>query len=160
MDCNSSHFCYTRSMQSQLLIDANTRINENRHIIDTGELLDATIAIEKGVEVSYCFLPKSAGNYTRHITIGEGSTLQATGICIDSTGATITTELVGDGATSTLDILAIATDNVIISVEGVAKVDKPYRKANIRVDQTNILIGENTRVRGVPRLEIATDDIE
>ncbi len=50
--------------------------------------------------------------------------------------------------------------NTNISIEGIAKVTAPYHNISTRVDQTNILIGTGARIRGVPRLEIATDDIE
>lgn len=51
-------------------------------------------------------------------------------------------------------------NNTSISIEAIARVSKPYRHISTRVDQTNILLGTGARVRGVPRLEIATDDIE
>ena len=79
---------------------------------------------------------------------------------IDEVDIEIVTEICGDHASSTLDLLALATDDARISVEGVARVASPYRHVSTRVDQTNILIGTRARVRGVPRLEIATDDIE
>jgi hypothetical protein len=53
----------------------------------------------------------------------------------------IITEVCGDNVSSTLDLLALATDEARISVEGVAKVAAPYRHISTRVDQTNILIG-------------------
>jgi hypothetical protein len=40
-----------------------------------------------------------------------------------------------------MSILAIARDGAEISVEGIARVDAPYRRVVTRVDQTNILIG-------------------
>lgn len=72
----------------------------------------------------------------------------------------IITEICGDDTTSTLDLLALATDDARISAQGIARVMSPYRHVSTRVDQTNILIGTGARVRGIPRLEIATDDIE
>ena len=79
---------------------------------------------------------------------------------MDEIDIEIITEICGDSAKSTLDLLALATDDAHISIEGVARVASPYRQVSTRVDQTNILIGTGARVRGVPRLEIATDDIE
>jgi hypothetical protein len=99
-------------------------------------------------------------SFVRHIAIGADSILTGTGVMIDNIDIEIVTEIRGDSARSTLDLLALATDDARISVEGVAKVASPYRQVSTRVDQTNILIGTGARVRGVPRLEIATDDIE
>ena len=58
-----------------------------------------------------------------------------------------------------MNLLAIAYAEAHIHIEGIARVDEAYRNTHTRVDQTNILIGENVRVRGIPRLDIATDDI-
>ena len=99
-------------------------------------------------------------SYYRHIAIGANTTFTGTGVLMDQVDIEIITEICGDSARSTLDLLALATDDARISVEGVARVASPYRQVSTRVDQTNILIGTGARVRGVPRLEIATDDIE
>ena len=99
-------------------------------------------------------------SYYRHIAIEANTTFTGTGVMMDQVDIEIITEICGDSARSTLDLLALATDDARISVEGVARVASPYRQVSTRVDQTNILIGTGARVRGVPRLEIATDDIE
>lgn len=82
------------------------------------------------------------------------------GVIVEDGNITIQTEVMGDEVETMLDILAIATEKSQISVQGEAKVDKPYKRLNVRVDQVNILLGQDTQVRGVPRLEIATNDIE
>jgi SUF system FeS cluster assembly, SufBD len=99
-------------------------------------------------------------SYHRHIVIGAHTTFVGTGIMMDRIDIEIITEVVWDHVSSTLDLLALATDQSQISIEWVVRVSSPYRQVSIRVDQTNILIGTGARVRGVPRLEIATDDIE
>jgi Fe-S cluster assembly scaffold protein SufB len=62
--------------------------------------------------------------------------------------------------TSHLSLLWLAVTGSNISLSSVARVDKPYRHIVTRVDQTNILIGESARIRWIPKLEIATDDVE
>jgi Fe-S cluster assembly scaffold protein SufB len=98
--------------------------------------------------------------YSRHIAIGAHSTFTGTGIMMDRIDIEIITEVMWDHVSSTLDLVALATDQSQISIEWVVRVDSPYRQVSTRVDQTNILIGTGARVRWVPRLEIATDDIE
>lgn len=135
-------------------------VDQDCHIIDTGEVTVCDITIQDGIEVSYCLLPKQSGDHVRYISIASNSTFRGSGIFLDNTASQVTTEIVGDSAFSRMDLLAIATDNTDLSIEGIAKVNKPYRTANIRVDQTNVLIGKNTKVRGVPLIEVATEDIE
>jgi Fe-S cluster assembly scaffold protein SufB len=158
-------------MKTIELIDANTRINESCHIIDRGIVDIASIVIGEGVQVEYCFVapahvpPMNLSNnktikLTRHITIGAHTTFVGTGIMMDQIEVEIITEVVWDHVSSTLDLLALATDQSKISIEWIVRVSSPYRQVSTRVDQTNILIGSGARVRGVPRLEISTDDIE
>ena len=148
------------------LTTSPTHITTDCHILDRGELSDATITIAPDVCVQYCLvspmIPESHDTIilSRHIQIGSGSTFTGTAVMMHQTQATIITEIIWDHATSTLDLLALVTDGADISIEWIARVDLPYRHTSIRVDQTNILIGKGNKVRGVPRLEIATDDIE
>lgn len=134
-------------------------ISEDTHIIDLGEVENAEILIKSGVVARYTVVPNTT-RIVRHIRSETGVDFIGKGIVIENTDAIITTEVIGDQVSSDLNVLAIATTNSDISVEGVAKVAKPYKKINIRVDQINILIGQDTRVRGVPKLEIETNDIE
>lgn len=142
--------------------NTNIRINENCYLYDDGTVEHVDIVISAGVHVEYCFI-ETPGNlpkkYSRHIAISQDSVFTGTGVIMDSVDFSITTEIIWDNANSTLDLLALATNNTSISIEGIAKVSAPYRHISTRVDQTNILIGTWARVRGVPRLEIATDDI-
>ncbi len=59
-----------------------------------------------------------------------------------------------------LNFLAIATNESQIGFRGIVRVQQAYKKIFARVDQTNILVGKNTRIRGIPQLEVATNDIE
>ena len=139
------------------------QINESCHIYDDGEIFSVDIDIATWIEVNYCFIGKKNEekvSHSRHITISKDSTFHGTCIIIDNTDIQIISEIVGDNTKSNLNILALATNSTVISVEGVAKVASPYRQVFTRVDQTNILIWKGSRVRWVPRLEINTDDIE
>jgi Fe-S cluster assembly scaffold protein SufB len=59
-----------------------------------------------------------------------------------------------------MKILALSKNQDPIEIEAVAKVEKPYRQVSTRVEQTNILLSDSAVIRAIPRLEIATDDIE
>ena len=139
------------------------QITENCYIYDDGSITSVAIDIAIWIEVNYCFIAKKTEksvSYRRHITIAKDSIFHGTSIVIDSLDLQIISEIIWDNTRSNLDILALATDNIQISVEGVAKVASPYRQVFTRVDQTNILIWKGSRVRWVPKLEINTDDIE
>ena len=113
------------------------------------------------VESSYCFIIHEDGTFSRKVHIGENGVYNGTVIITaKKADITIETSIDGDNAKSNLRILVLAGNNSDVSVRGIATVDKPYRKVSTRVDQTNILLGKNTHVRGIPELKIATDDIE
>lgn len=146
-------------MQTIYITKSEEIITQDAHIVDTGAVANATITVAKGIRADYTILPNE-GNFSRHIILDGNNNFQWNGVIIENSDLTIIAEAKWDNSSANLDILAIATDNSKISVNGVAKVDNPYRQLNMRVDQTNILIGENSIVRGIPRLEIATDDIQ
>ena len=146
-------------MKTHYITQENEIISTNSHIVDTGEVLNATIIIENTVDAKYTIVPKN-GDLKRHIILKGENYFSGKGVITENGNVTIQTEVMGDEVETMLDILTIATENSKISVQGEAKVDKPYKRLNVRVDQINILIGQNTQVRGVPRLEIATNDIE
>lgn len=58
-----------------------------------------------------------------------------------------------------MDILAFAKNDAKLVVKGNATVLPGSREVDVRVDQTNILVGTNAQVRGLPILEVATDDV-
>ena len=149
-------------MNTIKITNANICINESCHIIDRGDVEHVDISIAEWVEISYAYISPNikTAKQSRHIKIWQNSHFTGTGIMMWESDIEIITEICGDHATATLEVLALATDKANISVEGVALVDSPYRHVSTRVDQTNILIGSGTRVRWVPRLEIATEDIE
>lgn len=95
----------------------------------------------------------------RNIALESHAIFNGNGIVVESGEVCICTEAIGENVHSELRILAIAYNNASISVEGVAKVAKPFEDIYMRVDQTNILIGENISIRGIPKLDIATNSI-
>lgn len=146
-------------MKTIFVTDGQMTISEDAHIVDLGTVENATIEIRKDITAHYTIL-SSTGKKHRHIKVADNSHFLGKGVIAENSDVTVISEVVGDGVEALLDILAIAKTDANISVEGVVRVAKPYRKINTRVDQVNILIGERSVVRGVPKLEVATNDIE
>lgn len=117
------------------------------------------IFIEKNIAVKYTLLPENETLF-RHITLAENTDFSAKSVVTENKNITIISEANGDNVSSKMEILALATNNSSISVQGIARVLKPFKHIFTRVDQTNILLGENTKVVGIPQLEIATNDVE
>ncbi len=148
-------------MQKISINSANIRISENTCIFDTGTESHVDICVEKWITVFYCFVPSKNGEYSRSIILDSDVVFHGSALLVLENGSLqITSEIRGDSTKSDLQLLTLAKNTTSTTVEGVAKVDKPYRHVSTRVDQTNILLGNGARVRWVPRLEIATDDIE
>lgn len=59
-----------------------------------------------------------------------------------------------------MQILGLARDSAHLDIRGSSIVDAPYRHIETRVDQNNIFLGQGGTIRGMPVLQIATDDIE
>lgn len=146
-------------MKTIFVTDSHMTISEDAHIVDLGVVENATIEIGKNITAHYTIL-SSTGKKHRHIKTSDNSNFLGKGVIAENSDVTVISEVVGDSVEAFLDILAIAKTDANISVEGVVRVTKPYRKINTRVDQVNILIGERSVVRGVPKLEVATNDIE
>jgi hypothetical protein len=148
-------------MKKILINTAKIHINSDCVLFDPGELENVEISVDANVTVQYCCVPKSGTPLTRHVDIASGSQFTGSAVILYSGSAfAMTTNILWDEVTSQLLLLAIATSKAQLSVEWVAKVDKPYRKVSTRVDQTNILLWKESRIRAIPKLEIATEDIE
>ncbi|MBP9811915.1 SufD family Fe-S cluster assembly protein [Candidatus Gracilibacteria bacterium] len=72
----------------------------------------------------------------------------------------MTVSIIGSKSEASLELLALARDNSVLEIDGIGKVAPGCENVKLRVDQTNILLGEGARVRGRPVLEIETDSIE
>jgi Fe-S cluster assembly protein SufD len=147
-------------MKKYNLSELSTSIGENGIIFDDGSVEDVEIYVEEWVKAHYCLVPQANKKLRRHVSIASGGEFSGSAIfCIDSGELNFTTEVCGDSVKSHLSLLSIAKNDSTLSLSGVAKVSKPYRNIITRIDQTNILIGEWANVRGIPKLEIATEDI-
>ena len=146
-------------MKTIFIQNNSVEISADAHIVDLGEIPEVNLFIKENCKIQYTFLPKISADFVRHIKIAENVNFIGKSVITQNGKTKITIEAVGDNASGHLELLAIAQTDAKISVEGVAKVDSPYKNLFLRVDQTNILIGEQSVVRGVPRLEIATDDV-
>lgn len=72
----------------------------------------------------------------------------------------LTVSIEGSHADGSLDLLALARDGSNIEIDGIGRVRPGSSEVKLRVDQNNILLGEGSRVRGRPVLEVATNSIE
>ena len=158
-NCNFDEFFYNPQMKTIFIQNNSVEISTDAHIVDLGEIPEISLFIKENCTIQYTFLPKISADFVRHIKIAENVNFIGKSVITQNGKTKITIEAVGDNASGHLELLAIAQTDAKISVEGVAKVDSPYKNLFLRVDQTNILIGEQSVVRGVPRLEIATDDV-
>jgi Fe-S cluster assembly scaffold protein SufB len=64
------------------------------------------------------------------------------------------------GAEGSLLILWLAQSGSNITLDWVGKAAPWCQDVKLRIDQTNILLGNNAKVKGRPVLEVATDSIE
>ncbi|PID84299.1 hypothetical protein CSB09_01615 [Candidatus Gracilibacteria bacterium] len=148
-------------MSSPLLHSQALTITENMTLLDTGEFETAHITIDPNISLRYIYLGNNLPNRKRTLSVHSGAKLTGSAIIFGKkSGLQIESEILGDNAYSQLNLLGIATEKSDLSITGNAKVEKPYRNTKTRVDQKNILIGHSAKVQGIPRLEIATDDIE
>lgn len=148
-------------MQKTALTHPSEQINTDSIIIDDGEISDVEISIAENIQVNYLFFPRKNGTFSRRFHLATWARFSGSGILMrKEIHVTIETVLEWDTIESSLQILALAQDNTNISVKGISSVEKPYRAISTRVDQTNILIGKDTQVKGTPILQIATDDIK
>ena len=126
-------------MKTILIKEKNIHITEDSYVVDMGDLADVSITTEQNITVHYTLVTEKEVN-NRHILLSAGVNFAGKGVIATNAHVQVITDAIGDNVSSALDLLAIATDNADISVEGVARVNAPYRKVHTRVDQTNILI--------------------
>ena len=148
-------------MQILSVNNANIRISENSRLFDDGSFESVEVVVEDGRVLEYCLIAREDSIYERKIFLSEKSRFHGTAIIASKKSQLeIVTEVVADDVKSNLSLLVLATDMADISVQWIARVLAPYRHISTRVDQTNILLGTSTKVRWIPKLEIATDDVE
>ncbi len=148
-------------MQILSVNNANIRISENTRLFDDGSFTSVEVVVEDGVVLEYCLVAREDSIYDRKVLLSEKSRFHGTAIIASKKSQLeIVTEVIADDVKSNLSLLVLATDMAEISVQWIARVLAPYRHISTRVDQTNILLGKGVKVQWIPKLEIATDDVE
>ncbi len=154
-------FSILPSMQITPLITSPLTLTIDTVLLDRWEVEQVEIVVSPGVSLRYVFLGERDGNYERRFILSEGVTF-VWGAVIYGKKITYaaTTDIRWDHVDAHLQILGLATDNARLDIRGSSQVLTPYRKVKTRVDQNNIYIWHGGVVRGIPVLQIATDDIE
>ncbi len=130
-------------------------------LLDDGTISDVTIRITGNVRVCYLFLPKEDGIFARMFLLSEGCSFQGAGIFFRTNiESKMIVKVDGTGIQANLSLLALARSHAELSISGVGQVSPGSQDIYLRVDQTNILLAESAKVRGMPVLEVATDSIE
>lgn len=130
-------------------------------LLDDGTISGVTIRIVGNARVRYLFLPKDNGISTRMFLLSEGCSFQGAGIFFRTNiESKMTVKVDGIGIRANLSLLALARSHAELSISGVGQVAPGSQDIHLRVDQTNILLAEAAKVRGMPILEVATDSIE
>ena len=130
-------------------------------LLDEGFVSDAIIQIEESAQVRYLFLPEQDGIYTRTFLLSGNCQFMGSGIFFRTNiESKMTVRVDGIGIQANLSLLALARSHAELSISGVGQVPPGSQDIHLRVDQTNILLGEAAKVRGMPVLEVATDSIE
>jgi SUF system FeS cluster assembly, SufBD len=148
-------------MQITPLTTSSLTLTADTVLLDLWEVECVEIIASPGISLSYVFLGERDGHYERRFILSEGVTFLG-GAVIYGKDITYsaTTDIRGDHVDAHLQILGLATDDAHLDIRGSSQVLSPYRQVRTRVDQNNIYIWHGGVVRGVPVLEIATDDIE
>ncbi len=131
------------------------------HVLDTGEEARMTFQIGKGECLKYVFVPENDGEYERHFILSAGAVFRWGAIVIWSNVVLkMSVSIEWSNSEASLHLLGLAKSHSNIEIDGLGTVKALSENVKLRVDQTNILLGEWARVRGRPVLEVATDSIE
>jgi Fe-S cluster assembly scaffold protein SufB len=144
MSCNNTHILFNHDP-----------------ILDRWEEVSQQITIRKGECLKYLFYPSKNGKYIRNFIVEEGAIFRGSAIAL---GSDMTVEmsvfLEWSDSEASLQLLGLAKSDASITLDGVGKASSWCQNIRLRVDQTNILLWENARVKWRPVLEVATDSIE
>jgi hypothetical protein len=148
-------------MQIVPLNTSELHITTDTTILDRWEVSASVLHVASGVLLHYVCIGEADGDYVRSFHLGEGVHFDG-GVVIygHNISYQATTYIEGDNVSSHLQILGLARTSARLDIRGSSVVDAPYRHTVTRVDQNNIFLGEGGSIRGMPVLEIATDDIE
>lgn len=154
-------FSILSNMQILSITTSHLDITEDTTIIDRGTLDSCNISVSGNVHVRYVFIGDTDKNYTREFHLAHGVHFEGGAVIYaNDISYHATTYIEGDNVTSNLMILGLARSLAKLDIRGSSVVDHPYRHIVTRIDQNNIFLGEGGSIRGMPILEIATDDIE
>ncbi len=133
----------------------------NTPILDQGDDLFREIRIRKWECLKYLILPQQDGKYERKFIVEEWAIFRGAAIVIWSNIVLkMSVSIEWSDSEASLSLLGLATSGVSIEIDGVGRALPGCENVKLRVDQTNILLGNNARMRGRPVLEVATDSIE
>lgn len=154
-------FSILQSMQIVPLTTSELHITSDTTLLDRWEVTTSEIHVSPGIRLHYVFIGETDGSYVRAFHLAEGVRFDGGAVIYaQDISYRATTYIEGDNVSSHLQILGLARTTAKLDIRGSSIVDAPYRHTVTRVDQNNIFLGEGGSIRGMPVLEIATDDIE
>lgn len=131
------------------------------HIFDTGESENLTIKIGKNECQKYVLVPEKDGVYERHFFLEEWSVFRGGAIILwTDMVLKMSVSVEWSDSEASIQLLWLATSWSNIEIDGLWIVKNGCKWVKLRVDQTNILLGNGARVRWRPVLEVGTDSIE
>ncbi len=129
-------------------------------LFDDGSLPEAIIELKSSIKCNYFLLSKENHVTKRQVFLKSKSIFKGSWIYIWSDMVSqMTVNIHGSDTEASFSLLALATENSKIKIDGIGQVEMGSKNITLRVDQTNILLWKNTIVQGKPVLEIATDSI-
>lgn len=140
----------------------NTKILVNNvPILDRGEEPYLEIRIKKWECLKYLLFPSQDGKYERKFIVEAWAIFRGTAVAMWSNMILkMSVSIEWSESEASLQLLGLALSNSTVEVDGIGRVLPWCENIKLRVDQTNILLWNNARVKGRPVLEVATDSIE
>jgi Fe-S cluster assembly scaffold protein SufB len=130
-------------------------------ILDRGEEGMREIRVMKWECQKYLLFPNVDGIYERRFIVEEWAIFRWAGIALWANMALkMTVSIEWSDAEGSLLILGLAQSDTEITLDGVGRASPGCENVKLRVDQTNILLGNGAKVKGRPVLEVSTDSIE
>ena len=136
-------------------------ISENTIIFDDGILGELEITVLEWVILQYLIVPNASMNNTRIFRLQSWTTFLGAGVYYHADMVQQMSVIInGKDVKASLNLLTLMRSHAKIAVDGIGRVEKGSERIQLRVDQTNILLGTDISIRGRPVLEIETDSIE
>lgn len=148
----SMSLIHISSEESTLRLTSSVYLDQS-----TAETID--IIVPAHSECRYFFFPEN-GYQKRNFYIESGAHIDVRGLIIWTDIVSQLSFIVEwERIIAHMDLLAFAKADSKIQIEWTAQVKSWSSQIDVRVDQTNILLGNNAKVRGMPVLQVATDDV-